>query len=187
MTRLQVSNPINGLPELFWQQSPNFNLGAMHKPRLVVVHDTEGGFEGAISTFANSHSQVSAHFVLKEDGTQLVQMVSLADKAWHVVSFNAFAVGIEMAGFAAKGFSDAEWQAAARVAAFLLHHLDLPPTWVQKGAGEGICRHYDLGRLGGGHTDPCSTETAPWKTFMGFLAKAYAAADWPTADQWRVR
>ncbi len=152
------------LPKLHWVASPNFSSRTAPVD-LIVVHDTEGGFAGAVSWFSQKQSQVSAHFVLKEDGTEAVQMVHLDDKAWHAVSFNSRSIGIEMAGWASKGFSDAEWQAAANIVAWLLKEYNLPAQWAHKGAGPGFTSHFDLGVAGGGHKDP-TTDTAKWQAFV---------------------
>ena len=78
------------LPPLNWVESPN---ASARKPGvaldLIVVHDTEGGYQSALSWFSNRHSQVSAHIVLKEDGSEATQMVPYSNKAWHCSSFNS--------------------------------------------------------------------------------------------------
>lgn len=155
------------LPRLHWLPSPNFSARTSSVD-LIVVHDTEGGYSGAISWFANPASKVSAHFVLREDGAEAMQMVHLDKKAWHAVKLNSRSIGIEMAGFAAKGFADAEWIAAARVVAWLLKEYKLPVQWAKKGVGPGFTSHYDLGASGGGHTDP-TTDNAKWQRFVDLV------------------
>lgn len=166
------------LPKLVWKPSPNFSARTSHID-LIVLHDTEGGYQGAIATFENAHSQVSAHIVLKEDGTEATQMVGYREKAWHVKAFNSRAIGIEMAGFLAKGLGAAEWAEAAQITAYLCHRFSIPPTWSQGGKAPGVCRHYDLGTAGGGHRDP-TQDTGVWLRFMANVAAAVKAAQWPT-------
>jgi N-acetyl-anhydromuramyl-L-alanine amidase AmpD len=154
------------LPPLVWKRSPNQSVRDHGvKADLIVVHDTEGGYDGAVSWFANSHSEVSAHIVLREDGGEATQMVAYSRKAWHAADFNSRSIGLEMAGFAKKGYGKAEWAVAARVVAFLLHEHGLPARWAKKGTGHGFCRHYDLGKAGGGHNDP-TTDDAVWGKFV---------------------
>lgn len=155
------------LPKLHFVPSPNFSKRSTPVD-LLVCHDMEGGYSGAISWFSQKKSQVSAHFVLREDGVEAVQMVHLDDKAWHCKAFNSRSIGIEMAGFAAKGFADAEWIAAARVVAWLLKEYKLPVQWAKKGVGPGFTSHYDLGAAGGGHTDP-TTDSAKWLRFVDLV------------------
>src|SRR5712691_8514087 len=89
------------LPKLQWVESPNCSDRKPGVPLdLIVIHDTEGGYAGAISWFGNGHSQVSAHIVLREDGGEATQMVPYAKKAWHCATFNSRSIGLEMAGFA---------------------------------------------------------------------------------------
>lgn len=168
------------LPPLQHVASPNFSSRNGAKVRLIVVHDCEGSYAGSINWFANPKSQVSAHYVLREDGGEATQMVDLAEKAWHVCAFNSVSVGLEMAGYAAKDFEAPEWQSAANIVAWLLHKFGLPANWAQHGSGEGFCSHYDLGAAGGGHKDP-TTDSAVWSAFVARVKAAYAlpaSADW---------
>jgi len=154
------------LPPLKWVESPNQSARDVGTGiELIVIHDTEGGYDSAISWFANSHSEVSAHIVLKEDGSEATQMVPYRRKAWHASAFNSRSIGLEMAGFAKKGYGKNEWLVAARIVAFLLHENGLPGRWSKTGAGKGFCRHYDLGTAGGGHRDP-TTDDAVWAKFV---------------------
>lgn len=171
------------LPKLHWIKSPNFSKRTAPVD-LIVVHDTEGGFAGAVSWFSQPQSGVSAHFVLKEDGTEAVQMVHLDDKAWHAKAFNSRSIGIEMAGFASKGFTETEWQAAANIVAFLLHEFNIPRQVSQGGHFPGFCSHYMLGAAGGGHSDP-TTNTGVWQHFVDRVMAVdmtQIPSTWPFAD-----
>jgi hypothetical protein len=154
------------LPQLRWVESPNQSGRSQGVALdLIVVHDTEGGYEGAVAWFANRHSQVSAHLVLKEDGSAATQMVPFSRKAWHCASFNSRSIGLELAGFAKQGYGEREWATAARIVALLLARHGLPARWARRGEGAGFCRHYDLGAAGGGHRDP-TTDDAVWASFV---------------------
>ena len=166
------------LPVLKWLPSPNFTQGRVSAVRLVVIHDCQGSYEGSIATFRNKASGVSAHIVLKEDGSEATQMVRFEDKAWHVCSFNSVAIGLEMAGFEARGYVDSEWQSEANMCAYLLHRFKLPVRWAEGGAGAGFCRHYDLGTKGGGHTDP-TMDPVLWAAFIKRVETAYADGGFP--------
>ncbi len=169
---------VAGLPPLKFVASPNFSSRGGARVDLVVVHDTEGAYAGAIAWFAQARSEVSAHFVLREDGGEATQMVDLAKNAWHVCAFNRRSVGLEIAGKESAGFSDAAWLAAARIVAYLLHHLQIPCRFAEAGVGPGFCRHYDLGRAGGGHDDP-TTDAAKWAWFCDRAKAEYARGDLP--------
>ena len=144
----------------------------------MVIHDTEGSYEGSVSWFANPKSQVSAHYVIKEDGTEATQMVHIADKAWACCYFNSRSINYEMAGFAAKGYSSALWEASANIVAFHLHQLQIPLRWARGGVGPGFCSHYDLGASGGGHSDP-TTNASVWNSFVSLVESKYNIADFP--------
>jgi N-acetyl-anhydromuramyl-L-alanine amidase AmpD len=170
------------LPALHFTQSPNFSSRHGQAIRLIVVHDCEGSFDGSVAWFSTPQSQVSAHYVLDKTGARAMQMVDVADKAWHCVSFNAVSIGVEMEGFESKGFPDVELGAMANVVAFLLHTHGLPVRWAEGGEGSGFCRHFDLGQAGGGHDDP-TTQDSVWQGFID-LVKAASASTMP-AD-WRL-
>ncbi|MEX1363254.1 MAG: N-acetylmuramoyl-L-alanine amidase [Nannocystaceae bacterium] len=104
-----------------WRPSPNFNSrpgGSIGEPGMVIIHTCEGSYAGCWSWLKNSSSGVSAHYVVKEDGNEITQLVRESKRAWHIsakydcnrnegvdcwrndYSSNHFTVGIEHAGFA---------------------------------------------------------------------------------------
>jgi len=167
----------NGLPQLIWRPSPNFSIRT-RKINQVVIHDTEGSCHSAVSWFGLTRSGVSSHFVLSEDGTQAIQMVPLSKKAWHACAANSFSIGIEMAGFESKGFLESEWEAVARMTAYLCHRYGIPVQWARGVGRAGIARHYDLGIAGGGHKDP-TLDSSKWQWFLGLVAKQASIGGWP--------
>lgn len=110
-------------PSAIWRASPNFNSRNGSAVSLVVIHSCEGGYAGCWGWLKNSAAGASAHYVVKEDGSEVTQLVREASRAWHVAaayecsraggqqcgkngtSTNTFSVGIEHAGFA----SQASW------------------------------------------------------------------------------
>ena len=172
------------LPALHFTQSPNFSSRHGQAVRLIVVHDCEGSFNGSVAWFSMPLSQVSAHYVLDKTGAKAMQMVDVADKAWHCVSFNGVSIGIEMEGFESQGFPDVERTAMANVVAFLLHTHGLPVRWAENGEGSGFCRHFDLGQAGGGHDDPTRDDTV-WQGFIDLVKQASTSTmptDWPRSQ-----
>jgi N-acetyl-anhydromuramyl-L-alanine amidase AmpD len=106
-----------------WRPSPNYGsrpAGSTGDPSMIVIHTCEGSYSSCWSWLTNSASQVSAHYVVNESGSEVSQLVREADRAWHVgatydcglngskecwlngVSVNHFAVGIEHGGFASQ-------------------------------------------------------------------------------------
>ena len=112
-------------PDSVWRASPNYSSRNGSAVSLVVIHTCEGAYSGCWGWLKNSSSGVSAHYVVKEDGGEITQLVAESNRAWHVaaaydctragdqqcnlngVSTNNFSVGIEHAGFA----SQASWSA----------------------------------------------------------------------------
>lgn len=166
------------LPLLKWVPSPNFSSRRGSRVDLLVLHDTEGSYGSAINWFRMPQSKVSAHFVIKEDGTEGTQMVDICDKAWHACNANPRSVGFEMAGFSKKGFGSPEWDALAHIFAFHLHFLQIPLRHARSGVGPGICSHFELGAFGGGHSDP-STDPNVMAAFFTRLEDAYNHHDFP--------
>lgn len=97
-------------------QSPYFSSRNNYNIDLVVIHTTVGYYEGTINYFKSNDRKVSAHYVVKEDGTEVTQMVDEAQAAHHagivsnpnekyikkysngnVVNPNFYSIGIENA------------------------------------------------------------------------------------------
>lgn len=160
------------LPLLKTKWSPNHSSRNGQKVHLVVLHDTEGGYEGSVSWLCNPKAQASAHVVVREDGCEATQLVKWDEKAWACMAFNSVSDNIELAGFHDK-LGVKELRVAARIVAFRLKERGLPPKWSRTGKEPGFCRHYDLGLAGGGHSDP-SKSLPYWLKFV-VLVKYEAA------------
>lgn len=161
-----------------WVTSPNFSQRNGARVDLIVLHDMEGGYAGSIEWFANQHSQVSAHYLLKGDGSEVTQMVAVADKAWACCAFNSRSINLEMEGFAKQGYGETEWAAAAELVGALLYIHQIPTKWARGGVGPGFCSHFDLGAAGGSHTDP-TTDQNIWASFIDRVEAAAARGDFP--------
>jgi N-acetyl-anhydromuramyl-L-alanine amidase AmpD len=135
------------------------------KPRLIVVHSTEGrnikgigDLVGLGSWFDNPTADASSHVGVDAEG-QSARYVDDERKAWTCAGFNPISLNIEMIGFASQGsWTDAELKEAARWCAKWSIKFDIPAQ-IGDVAGSrvvkaGIVRHSDLGVFGGGHHDP---------------------------------
>jgi len=104
-----------------WHPSPNYSSRPAGSPgtiKMVIIHSCEGAYSGCWGWLVNTQAGVSAHYVVKEDGTEISQLVKEANKAWHIganydcalnsskecgvsgYNANGFTIGIEHAGFA---------------------------------------------------------------------------------------
>ncbi len=110
-----------------WDRSPNFDAGAI-RPRFIVLHTTEGNFNGAVSWLKNPKSKVSAHYVVRARDGYVKQLVREKDKAWHARCWNPQAIGIEMEGFLRdpSSFTGPLLRAASRIVKHLSRAHGIP-------------------------------------------------------------
>jgi N-acetyl-anhydromuramyl-L-alanine amidase AmpD len=94
----------------------------------VVLHTTEGSYNGAISWFQNSSSNVSAHYVVRKSDGEVTQMVQDDRKAWHACSNNNDTIGIEHEGASSNPatWTPAIFDSSARLTAWLVVEYDIP-------------------------------------------------------------
>ena len=104
-----------------WRPSPNYNTRPSGVGvQMVVIHTCEGTYSSCWSWLTNTASQVSAHYVVNESGSEISQLVRESSRGWHVgatydkslnggalaalngTSVNNFAVGIEHGGSASQ-------------------------------------------------------------------------------------
>ncbi len=121
-------------PASIWRPSPNSSSRNGSNINLVVIHTCEGNYAGCWGWLKNPAAGASAHYVVKENGAEITQLVREANRAWHVaaayecsragnaqcnkngVSTNNFSVGIEHAGFASQSsFSNGQIEASAKL------------------------------------------------------------------------
>ncbi|MDQ5822384.1 MAG: N-acetylmuramoyl-L-alanine amidase [Actinomycetota bacterium] len=159
------------LPDpLPYRESPNYS-DRRHGivPYLIIIHRPVGKYGPSIDWLRNPRSQVSAHIITEGNGTGVdvaTQMVPWHKKAWAAAAFNSPGYQLEIDDDAWDGDDLGAFHTAARIAAFIGHKTGIPMTWSRKPLSQpGLIRHYDLGRAGGGHTDP-TTDLAKWRYFL---------------------
>jgi hypothetical protein len=138
-------------------------------PYLIVVHRPVGSYAGALATLTDgtrpANERVSAH-VLTDSNRRAAQLVPWDRKAWACAVFNAQSYNVETDDDCWNGRDPAALATAARIVGFLCASTGIPAVWQRWPLhGAGIVRHADLGRAGGGHTDP-TTDTALWSRFV---------------------
>ena len=133
--------------EANYRQSASYNSrpsGANGTVGIVVIHTCEGAYSGCWSWLAGSNG-VSAHYVVKENGAEVTQLVRENKRAWHIAatydcsrnngvdcwrngrSTNDFSIGIEHAGFASQTtWSTAQLDASARLVCDITERNGIP-------------------------------------------------------------
>ncbi|WGI22990.1 N-acetylmuramoyl-L-alanine amidase [Amylibacter sp. IMCC11727] len=111
-------------------------------PDMVVLHYTAmETAEAAIERLCDPAAEVSAHYVIAEDGA-VTQLVADGDRAWHagagqwgwVTDVNSHSIGFELANQGpdsdAPQFPDAQMAALERELARVMRTFDIPPERV---------------------------------------------------------
>ncbi|WP_441250648.1 N-acetylmuramoyl-L-alanine amidase [Kitasatospora sp. McL0602] len=135
--------------------------------QYIVIHDTEGSYDGAVKTFQTS-GNTSAHYIVRSGDGHVAQLVNTKDVAWHAgnKTFNMHSIGIEHEGYAigsdSKGnptwYSEQLYQSSATLTRYLAGRFDIPldrqhiighddvpkPTELDS-AGKPISMHWDPG------------------------------------------
>lgn len=131
-----------------------------------------GTFAGAISWFKNCNADVSAHFLVAHGG-RIVQMVRVADRAWHAgavgTTNNSRSIGVEHEATAANPGSwnnTAMLQASASMARYFCDRENITKTHRTGGStASGIFGHKDMPG-----TNTSCPGPLPWNTWMGYLS-----------------
>lgn len=127
-----------------WRPSPNFNTRTTGIS-MVIIHTCEGGYTGCWSWLVNTASQVSAHYVINESGSEVSQLVREKDRAWQIAAsynctlnqnfncgmngtqMNHMTIGIEHAGYASQdSFPASQLQKSAQLVCDLTRRQGIP-------------------------------------------------------------
>ncbi len=137
--------------------------------KYIVLHDTEGSYDGTLAWFQDPAAYTSAHYVIRSADGHVTQMVRTSDVAWHAGNslINAQSIGIEQEGYAAEGtawFTDALYENTAALVRYLAARYRIPLD------REHILGHDDVAnqkRFEESHTDP--GPYWDWDRFMRLL------------------
>ncbi|WP_371483063.1 N-acetylmuramoyl-L-alanine amidase [Kitasatospora sp. NBC_00315] len=101
--------------------------------QYIVIHDTEGGFDGSIATFQNPSTQASAHYIVRSSDGHVSQLVATKDVAWHAgnKTVNMHSIGIEHEGYAfpttkPTWYSEQLYQSSATLTRYLAGRFNVP-------------------------------------------------------------
>jgi N-acetylmuramoyl-L-alanine amidase len=136
--------PKDSFPMASWVGTTNFNL---RKPNYVIIHHTaQKSCEQTLKTFTLARTQVSAHYVICDDGT-IHHMLNDYFRAWHAgvakwgnnSDINSSSIGIELDNDGFEVFSESQInslmnllgnlkRAYAIPTANFIGHADIAPT-----------------------------------------------------------
>ncbi|MEU6053230.1 N-acetylmuramoyl-L-alanine amidase [Streptomyces xanthochromogenes] len=154
--------------------------------RQIVIHDTEGTYEGSINTFQDPRSSASTHYIVKDDGSLVTQVVATKDESYHAgnKTVNMHALGVEHVGFAMKTgswYGEPLYDASATLVKYLADRFSIPLD------REHIVGHDEVpgpldGYVAGQHWDP--GPFWDWNHYMSLLgADDCAGGRRPVAGQ----
>lgn len=131
----------------------------------IVIHVTQGSWEGSLEWFKNPQAQASAHYTIRSEDGKVGQSVREADIAWHAGNweYNQTSVGIEHEGWIdePEWFTDTMYEASAKLTADIAAEYGIPLD------RDHIIGHNEV--PGATHTDP--GEHWDWDKYMGLLAQ----------------
>lgn len=140
-----------------WISTVNFNL---RKPNFIIIHHTaQDSIQQTINTFTKVSSQVSAHYVIADDG-HIVQMLNDYLRAWHAgvsswgknTDINSASIGIELDNNGKEPFSEAQITSLMALLSKLKKDYNIPT--------QNIIGHSDIAPSR--KKDPSAL--FPWKT-----------------------
>jgi N-acetyl-anhydromuramyl-L-alanine amidase AmpD len=148
-------------PAVTWQKTDSYTPAnrSAQSIRYVVIHVTEGTFWGSVEWLQNPEAHASSHYVVSRQG-RIVQMVREADVAWHAGNrrINELSTGIEHEGIThhPAGFTRAQYEASARLAAYIARRSLMPITRRHFIGHSEVPSPFDPSKSGGAnkHTDP---------------------------------
>jgi N-acetylmuramoyl-L-alanine amidase len=145
--------------------SPNYRHVGGRDVRMIVLHGTAGGFDGALRWLTSPSSRVSAHFLVSRSG-EVVQMVAVSDIAWHAGrsywhgerDINGISIGIEMENIQGQDWPDVQLYKVADICRTLMTRYGI--SW------DEVVGHRDVAYPPGRKTDP---QNFPWERFKKLI------------------
>ncbi|MFJ3902042.1 N-acetylmuramoyl-L-alanine amidase [Streptomyces sp. NPDC090025] len=146
--------------------------------RQIVIHDTEGGYQGSLDTLTNPAVKASAHYLVRASDGLVTQMVQNKDLAWHAGnwSLNMHAIGVEHEGYAIKEgswYTEPQYESTAALVKFLAGKYGVPLD------REHVIGHDEVPVQLNGYASQTHWDPGPywdWNHFMGLMGA-------PTGDR----
>ncbi|MFI1973933.1 N-acetylmuramoyl-L-alanine amidase [Streptomyces wedmorensis] len=99
--------------------------------RQIVIHDTEGGFDGSLAALTNPNVPGSAHYLIKASDGAVTQILETKNLAWHAGNWthNMHAIGVEHEGYAIKEgswYTEPQYRSSAELVKYLANRFGVP-------------------------------------------------------------
>jgi N-acetyl-anhydromuramyl-L-alanine amidase AmpD len=162
-----------------WLSASKSNYTNADRPKSesinkVVVHTTQGSYEGTKSWFRNSKSEVSTHYVIRSSDGEITQMVHEEDIAWHAGNWdvNKHSIGIEHEGYVdkpSKWYTKQMYESSAKLVRSICDRYDIPMD------RKHIVGHSEVPKAT--HTDP--GKGWDWDKYMDLIRDGDSDGDEP--------
>ncbi|MEV5491912.1 N-acetylmuramoyl-L-alanine amidase [Streptomyces bobili] len=157
----------------------NHDLGdrpAAQSIKYIVVHDTEGGWEGVLD-LVQDPTYVSWQYSLRSTDGHIAQHVKAKDVAWHAGNWyiNSKSIGLEHEGFLAfpdSWYTEAMYRSSARLVAYLAEKYGIPLDR-QHILGHDTVPGPTAATVPGMHTDP--GPYWDWRHYFELLGRPFEA------------
>jgi hypothetical protein len=149
---------------------------ASMKIKYIIIHDTEGSYNSAISTFQNPASYVSANYVIRSSDGAVTEMVRPQNVSWGAGDWyvNMHAINIENEGFAAQGrtwYTKALYSSCAALVRYLAARYGIPLD------RQHILGHEDVPGPTDYYTSSQHWDPGPFWNWNHFMALVHGVSD----------
>jgi hypothetical protein len=149
---------------------------ASMKIKYIIIHDTEGSYASAISTFQNPASYVSANYVIRSSDGAVTEMVRPHNVSWGAGDWyvNMHAINIENEGFAAHGatwYTKALYNSGAALVRYLAAKYGIPLD------RQHILGHEDVPGPTDSYTSAQHWDPGPFWNWNHFMALVHGVSD----------
>lgn len=149
---------------------------ASMKIKYIIIHDTEGSYDSAISTFQNPTAYVSANYVIRSSDGAVTEMVRPRNVSWGAGDWyvNMHAINIEDEGFAAQGstwYTQALYGSAAALVRYLAAKYGIPLD------RQHILGHEDVPGPTDYYTSAQHWDPGPFWNWNHFMALVHGVSD----------
>ncbi|MFG3550570.1 N-acetylmuramoyl-L-alanine amidase [Streptomyces sp. NPDC047725] len=169
----------------------NHDLGnrpASQRIRYIVVHDTEGAWDGVLN-MVQDPTYVSWNYTLRSTDGHIAQHVKAEDVAWHAGNWyvNANSVGLEHEGFLAEPdawYTEAMYRSSARLVKHLARKYGIPLDR-QHILGHDNVPGPTTSTVPGMHTDP--GPYWDWRHYFRLLGRPFEPTAGPNSPMVTIR